>query len=355
LHLAQVSTLKSFVLRGGILFAGLLALILFFPRKDPKRIRMWRAVLLTISALIIGTLFATGRLPADRFVSRIVPGMFVDLHTHGSDPVDGSITCERLYERAAARGLGFYAVTNHDAMCPDSRALPGIEWSGYRHPEQPYIHLLFLFGEGYKTLELRVPPLLDSESSGKDQALQAVRVAKEANCVVIVAHYWATMRSMAERNLQEHLPSLEELVHAGVDGFEVANRSPFVSKRDRSLVTQIDNLCRSKGLLRIAVSDDHGIPAGSPCVTFIEGTVPQGREARRAFVETHLRSREGVYPLSFPDRHRPSEDAPFFDVIFWFYRYLGSLNFEGRVSWFLWLAASGWLTRIRFGRTSSSK
>ncbi|HMS18442.1 MAG TPA: hypothetical protein PKA37_16485, partial [Planctomycetota bacterium] len=159
---------------------------------------------------------------------------------------------------------------------------------------------------------------------------------KAHGSLVVVAHYPATRTAMERAGLLSHLPTVEQLVEAQVDGFEVANRSPATRPQDQELYARISALCEERGLLRLAVSDDHGIPAGSPCITMIDGELPGDQAAARAFVEGALRERRGIHPVIFPDRPRPVVDPPILDVLFWCHRYLGSLTLLGRLSWLLW-------------------
>lgn len=341
-HLAQIQHLRPFLLRALIAAAAGLAAVLLLPRRAPRRLRVARAAFAGILGLAWGFVFFTGRIPLDRFVAEAREGVFVDLHLHGSDPVDGAISLDRLRARLDSRGVAVYAITNHDAWSPDPAAIPGVEWSGFRHPAQPYVHLLILGGRGLRVLDAEELAPADGRGDGAGQALEAVRIAKEAGSLVIVAHYWTTRRAMEAAGSLDWLPSPEEFAGAGVDGFEVANRSPAVDRRDRRWIAEIDRLCRERNLLRISVSDDHGIPAGSPCITFIEGVPRDSGGDLRPLVMEALVRRQGVVPLVFSDRRRPEPDVPGFDLIAVPYRYFGSLTVPARLSWFAWILA-GWL------------
>lgn len=362
LELAYAPDPCGFVLRLAPWAAAALAALAFLPRRSPGRDRRRRVFVAGGWMLLVALLGWRGDLPADRFTAPAErEGVFFDPHVHAGDPVDGSMDLPAMLARAAARGVDVVAVTNHDAPPATTAAIPGTEWSGGRHPEQPFLHLLVLGGDGaVAAVNAReVPRLGAGPGPARSVALEAVREAKARGAVVIVAHWWRTRRQMAAARdasggpapLDHHLPDPVELADAGVDGFEVANRHWDADSGDRERVAAIDRLCRERKLLRLASSDDHGRPAGSPCVTFLPGRFPEESSARRAAVFDHLRRRGPSVPLVF-HRERRAREAPAFlagPVAAW--RYLVALGPGARISFLLWFLVA-WRMTVRKIRDS---
>ena len=349
LHLAYVPELRGFILRGLLALGGLMVAMELLRRWCGWRHRWRAALLLALWLCVMALLFWTGRLPPDRFVSDD-PGVFVDLHVHGSDPVDGAMDRHRMRARKDSRGVRVMALTNHDAPPQDPKAIPGLEWSGFRHADQPYVHLLMLGGRPSATLELRVPPLVSGETFGRDLALEAVRLGKANGCLVIVAHYWATRRVMKSQGFLSHLPLPEEFVAAGVDGFEVSNRVRVAREVDRGWQDEIRSLCKEHDLLMISVSDDHGIPAGSGCITFVEGFFEFGEDRPADVILDRLARGEGIQAVAFSDRRHPHGDPPWVEFLYFLARYASGVSWGGRLSWVLWGGLFWVLTRPRKAR-----
>jgi len=312
------------------------------------RPRRRRVLGLSLGVLIIwGGLFWSGRLPADRF-THDGPGIFFDPHVHGSDPVDGARPFDQMLARKRARGVDVVALTNHDAPPPAPGVLPGLEWSGGRHDDETYLHLLILGGAGAfdAVMKLVVPPLASAGDVAHARGLEAVRVAKQHGAVVIVAHHWRTLAQMTKDGTAHHLPTAVELADAGADGFEVANRHWEADPQGRSEVEAIDALCRDRGLLRVASSDDHGVPAGSPCVTFLPGRFPVDPVARREAVLGRLRERGEAWPVVWMREKRAERPAHVLAGPVFVARYLAALPPLGRLSWLIWfLVAWRWVFR----------
>jgi hypothetical protein len=143
------------------------------------------------------------------------------------------------------------------------------------------------------------------------------------------------------------IPTPEEFIAAGVNGFEVANRHP-VGPEQRPVVRKIDELCRRHGLLRLATSDDHGrAPAGSPCITFLPGEFSEDRVLRRQEVVKRLREGGPAVPVIFA-RSGDVDAAPLLlrpGLMGW--EYLRSLSPQGRLSWLLWVGVGSVVLRWR--------
>lgn len=303
----------------------------------PHAWRRRRCVAAGVMVVIWGVGFWTGRLPADRFEAA-PEGVFFDPHVHGSDPVDGARDVRFIVGRARERGVDVIALTNHDAPPPIPDALPGLEWSGGRHADETNLHLIILGGEGAFDAVMRfvVPPLSGAGEVTRRRALDAVKAAKDHGALVIVAHYWRTHAQMTREGTGHHLPSPEQLVAAGADGFEVANRHWEAGAEGRAFVERLDALCRERNLLRLACSDDHGIPAGSPCITFLPGRFPGDPVKRRAAVLDHLRDRGETMPVVWMREKRAERPSAIIAGPVFVIRYFTGLSFLGRVSWLLW-------------------
>jgi len=297
-------------------------------------------------AVIWGVLFWSGWPPPDRFHSR-VEGIFFDPHVHGSDPVDGARDVHMVLDRKAGRGVDVVALTNHDAPPPVAGPLPGMEWSGGRHPEDTYLHLLVLGGRGAldAVSEVVVPELSRADARGRERGLEAVRVAKANGAVVIVAHHWRTLEAMERAGTAHHLPTPVELADAGADGFEVANRHWEADPLGRSRVEAIDALCRDRGLLRVASSDDHGIPAGSPCITFLPGRFPTDAAGRVEAVLERLRDRGEVWPVVWMRERKATLAPAVLTGPIAIGRYFAGLSLAGRCSWLVWFLVAMWWVR----------
>ncbi|NRA95281.1 MAG: phosphatase PAP2 family protein [Planctomycetes bacterium] len=331
------------------LLVVLLAAVWMAP--PPRRRRVLGLALCLLIAW--GGLFWTGRLPADRF-AHDVEGVFFDPHVHGSDPVDGALPWKQVLTRKRARGVHVVALTNHDAPPPAPGALPGLEWSGGRHGDEAYLHLLILGGSGAfdAVMGVVVPPLAEAGETARARGIEAVRVAKQHGAVVLVAHHWRTLAKMREDGTAHHLPSPVELAEAGADGFEVANRHWEADPEGRRRVEAIDALCRDRGLLRVASSDDHGIPAGSPCVTFLPGSFPDDPAARRDAVLERLRTGGDAWPVVWMREKRAERPWGVLAGPVFVARYLAGLSLLGRFSWLAWFVLA-WRWTVRRSRPGS--
>jgi membrane-associated phospholipid phosphatase len=342
---------RRFVAAVGLALALLILLVLVLPRAWTPGQRLRAAGALLLLAGIHTALAATGLLPADRFHADR-PGLFVDLHVHADDPVDGAFSAERQLAEARARNIAIIAFTNHDAPPPPGADLPGLEWSAYVHPLAPMVHLLVLGGRQSLPRLLALGSADAREGRLADPgaafllAREAVRIAKEEGAVVLVAHLWRTRAAMGDQG--SRLPEAGEWAALGVDGFEVGNRHPHPSEIPAE-VAAIDALCREQGLLRISTSDDHGIPAGSPCVTFLPGEFPPPGPERREAVFRQLAARGPAQPLVFS--RGPGSLPWWMEGPLTAWRYLVAMPGPCRLSWALWglacALALSWRRRLR--------
>lgn len=348
LEWAYASEARNFVL-GAIPWVGLgLCLLLWLPRGAPARVRFLRALGCLLWIGVMGGLALRGSLPADRWRSA-ESGIFVDLHVHGSDPVDGAMDATTIRERSRARGIAELAWTNHDAPPPLAGSVPGVEWSAFAHPRAVVPHLLVLGGDQAIARVLELPPVPVSADGEADlsrfRALvtEMVTIAKAAGAIVVVAHDWRTWSALGDRGVE--LPTPEEWAAMGVHGFEVGNRHPETSARGLDRLHAIEDVARREGLLRIATSDDHGIPAGSPCITFLRGTFSEDPTTRVSEILAALREPSRVQPI-VATRGRGVAPLPLrAPVAVW--RYFAALSVPSRLSWLGWVIVIAVLGRRR--------
>ena len=150
-----------------------------------------------------------------------------------------------------------------------------------------------------------------------------------------------------------HLPSMNDLLAAGADGFEVANRHR--EDEDLSEIREIDAFCRANGLLRVATSDDHGRLAGSPCITFLPGRFPADPAERRRLVLVRLRERGAVQPLVFARARKLTAHRGLFEGLLLGWRYFAALEPFGRLSWLAWTVLAWIACRRLSGSLAGSR
>lgn len=277
----------------------------------------------------------------DRFVAVGRRGVFVDWHLHGGDPRDGRISVGALERRQRQRGVSWAVMTPHSAEVPISDAslahgVQGTEWSGPAPDSVGALHILIL-GTAQAVVD----------ANAKRTEIDAIRAAKAAGALVIVAHYWRTAFDGPPA------PSVESLVAAGADGFEVGNRHREDDPWELAHLLDLDRRISNLPLLRLSFSDDHGYPAGSPSVTFLENVTSEDLESRGAAVLASLRhdaSRQEealpvrAVPLIF-DHAAPGRSVPAFlvpPVVL--LDYLRGLTPPARLSWLVYgITAIVWI------------
>jgi len=110
-------------------------------------------------------------------------------------------------------------------------------------------------------------------------------------------------------------------------------------------VEAIDALCRDRGLLRVASSDDHGIPAGSPCITFLPGRFPTDAAGRVEAVLERLRDRGEVWPVVWMRERKATLAPAVLTGPIAIGRYFAGLSLAGRCSWLVWFLVAMWWVR----------
>ena len=322
-------------------------------RKGSLRVRRAVIVLAGSAALICGLAYS-GWVPNDRMVSSR-QGAFVDFHLHGDDPCDGGRSMTLIRWRQGLRGVGWGTWSWHDAVAPEAfdesaaTDLVATEWSGGAHPKVIAPHVL-LIG----------PRAAVVAGIAEKDPLSAVRVAKAAGAYTIVAHAWRTPRHVPA-------PTVEEWKAAGVDGFEVGNRTLDIKASLRNRLQTLDDEVRKAGLTRWSFSDDHGIPAASPCMTWVDGLPPQPpRDAHEAVRLLRAVPLDGIKPLvvgptfsgwddtsflksfDFPPFYIASTLAGAKDAVILGWGYLAAMRPSSRLAWVFWtFVLIGWICRAK--------
>lgn len=211
-----------------------------------RRGTMWRRLVRAVLGVagFLGLAVAAVLLP--RPVPRLVAGLgdvtVLDFHAHTSASHDGrhGWTVERLAAWHAAQGFQATYVTDHNIPFSGSEetvipVLPGVEWSVYRQ------HIVALGA----TEPLDLTPF-SHDTPGMLGLFTALHARGDLG-IASLPEYW-----------KNHWGDLDDLVAAGVDGFEIVNCSPkalaFPSAARRTVI----DLARRHDLLAIGASDNHG-------------------------------------------------------------------------------------------------
>jgi membrane-associated phospholipid phosphatase len=295
-------------------------------------------------AALVGAAGYWGLAPGDRWHATRA-GIFVDLHTHGGDAVDGTITAHELVSRAAARGVEAIALTHHDAVAGPQQfsenvaVLSGLEWSADVLNRQGVMPHFLVFGEpaALSTAAVRAKELAAGERVRPEEILAEIRVMKAMDLTVVVAHDVATRSAWSEGGRVLRLPTEREYIDAGVDGFEVLHRAVPSSKRVRAANESLASLCRESRLLALGSTDAHGPFAGSPCITFLPGDFSPDPKRRAEEVLEHLRTRKAHQALLLAQpsaNFRGGATLPL--EVGW--DYLRTMPGFARLSWLAWAA-----------------
>jgi membrane-associated phospholipid phosphatase len=299
--------------------------------------------------------FWFGWAPPDRFVAKDRRGVFVDWHLHAGDFDAGKrVSVRELESREKQRGVDWPILTHHSAIPKKTLAsqfgVLGMEWSGRLTPEMiaaggvsswTTAHVLMI-GD-----QIALDAATPGGGIGIEREAGVVGAARDRGALCIVAHLWRS-----EKNVKD-CPTFDELVAAGAHGFEVGNRRRETDPAALARLRELDRRCREQRLLRFSFSDDHGIPSGSPCVTFLEGVDEHELESDGGLgVLARLRSPDGggitPIPLLFhpgdPTLFPPAFLAP--PVIA--FEYFRSLELLQRASWLAFLLLAGaWVCRAK--------
>ena len=166
----------------------------------------------------------------------------LDYHAHTAASHDGrgGWTAEKLARWHAAQGFTGSYVTDHNVVfAPAGQSaialLPGVEWSLFR------LHLV------------AIGPVreLDRRAFGGDMdhllGVFAELRRQGALSIGSLPEYW-----------RNHREGLGALVVAGIDGFEIVNCAPKAIGFDPAARADVVRLARSRDLLVVGASDNHG-------------------------------------------------------------------------------------------------
>src|SRR5689334_6455713 len=226
----------------------------------------------------------------------------VDFHTHTnlSHDVKGTLMAgfsaaanQRWHARA-----GFDAVflTDHDVVSQESRVAssqaqggagvpslcPGIEVSAWR------AHIVLL-GD---TLALD----RDGYRSSLDGLLTLLRTSESR-------YHALTVASLPEYR-RNHWARLDELITAGLDGFEIVNAAPKANELSRAERDSVIALARTRNRFLVGVSDNHGWGATS----MVWNLVPVARQPAALCESVLDRLRSGFQAVQIVERHRLRPD-----------------------------------------------
>ncbi|MEZ6195759.1 MAG: phosphatase PAP2 family protein [Planctomycetota bacterium] len=254
----------------------------------------------------------------------------VDLQIHLGDPVDGRMGMEEGRARLASLGVDAIVPTWHGRWAPGrvtdafegELGIQGMEWAAGPPAEAP-LHLLFFCGPGV------APPDLTGEKDWR----RAIERVHAAGGLVFASHFW--------RGEVSEMPRLEELLAAGVDGVEVAGRSPEwraeMRERQRSL-----RALAGEGRVVLADTDFHGRRGAATTLNLLhapgEDWAADPDAAARAIWEG-LRGERPLVAAALGDAAPPPAFRGALAPLWTGWTYLGELSPRRRGAWLLWLLA----------------
>ncbi len=267
-----------------------------------------------LSRFILGPTLVVALAAATVALPRPVPRLTVDdpsltvidYHAHTQASHDGrpGWTVLDLAHWHAVQGFQASYVTDHnrvlDATVDDPfPLLPGAEWSVYRQ------HVLAL-GEA--------SPIDPGRYGGDTHALLALFPElhrRGALAVASIPEYW-----------QNHWDDLDAFVHAGVDGFEIANCAPKAIGFPPQARARVVGIARQHNLLVVGGSDNHGWGKVT-CVWNLASPSAHGYEANRV--------------IARPIALLQGEWLPWTAAYTQPWLMLRSLSWPERVSWLTWI------------------
>ncbi len=286
----------AFVFDGALWLVGALGVLVLLGRRTGRWAAAIGAVWVGVSSYLA---FSGGVIqPSPRVEVDWAP---VDLQTHIGDPVDGHVSLEQGLERAAKLGFRLVQPTWHNAwarglvIAPDGTGRPamlfGMEWSGGAPSASP-LHLLL-----YLRAATPPPPLVAKDWRG------AIRRVHELGGVAVLSHGW--------RGDPRGIPSLAELLAAGLDGVEVAGRNQEFDAAALRRQKALRQFAAENDLVALVDSDFHGKRSLVSQWTFLDmdGFDGTSESVDRALWEALARRRDRLH-LVVRDGPAPPEACP---------------------------------------------
>lgn len=300
------------------------------------------ALLFLVSFVAVGILWHR---PMVALAPARLPIMRVDLHSHSNVSHDVGGTLMDGYDVQAGRrwhqraGYDAFFLTDHNTVAglpqtPVSSppfVCPGIEVSAWR------AHIVLL-GARDSVDRSRYGGSLDG----------VLRLLRESE-----ARYGAlTIASLPEYD-RNHWANLDQLVRAGLDGFEIVNASPKAAMFSRGHRDSIVALAKAHDLLLDGVSDHHGWGATNLSWNLVR--VPGWREAADPCgALLAVLQRRGVGTIQIVERHHLEDDSRWpliltpLAVIWESWR---GFTLPQTISWLVWIWLVGILVQRRRATT----
>jgi hypothetical protein len=160
------------------------------------------------------------------------------------------------------------------------------------------------------------------------------------------AYHALSVASLPEYQ-RSHWDHLDQLVAAGLDGFEIVNASPAANELTRSQRDTVVALARAQNRFVVGVSDSHGWGATS----MVWNLVPVSRQTPDLCTAILGRLRSGFSAVRIVERHRlrPDDWWPWWltpaGVVWETWR---SMGWQLTIAWLGWIALYiGWQLRRR--------
>lgn len=226
--------------------------------------------------------------------------MVVDMHSHSNVSHDVRGTLMSGFDTEASRrwhrraGYDAFFLTDHNTVAglpPVSAGeaplvCPGVEISAWR------AHIVLL---GTRDSIVRSPYV-----KSMDGLLELLRVSESRYGAITIA-------SLPEYN-RNHWDNLDQLVAAGLDGFEIVNASPKAAMFPNARRDSVAALAMAQDLLLVGVSDNHGWGATNPSWNLIR--VQGWREARDpCSTLLEVLGGGGIETVQIAERHHLHNDS----------------------------------------------
>lgn len=307
-----------------------------------KEIRALAVALLLLAAFLVGgalwhrpMLALTGADPDD---------IVVDFHSHTNISHDVRNTWMRGFDTQANRQwhtrAGFDAtfITDHNSVAGLGTGEPGITHQEGQTVGCPGIEVSA--GRAHIVLLGDTLPVDRSRSNGSFDALLTLLATSDPALGAL------SVASLPEYQ-RNHWGRLNQLVAAGLDGFEVVNASPKASELPRAERDSVIALARAHNRFVVGVSDSHGWGATSMVWNLVHPSGAASSDPCSAVLQT---LRTGFPAVRIIERHRLRPDAwwPIWltplGVVWETWRGMGWALSAAWIIW-IWAFALGWQRR----------